>query len=100
MNQHSNPTKAIIALNQAYLAAAAEICRLDSAFASLALHLDQDGVDRLASTTSADLSRLGDVSIALVHPHSCMRTILGARTPSEIFPSIQAAVEINGQAGR
>lgn len=100
MNQDLDPNKAIIALNQAYLAAAAELCRRDSTLASLVLHLDQDDVQRLASTTSADLSRLSDVSVALVHPHSCMRAVLGARTPSEILPSIQAAVQISEEVGR
>lgn len=100
MNHDFNPTKAVIALNQAYLAAAAELCRHDKTLAAMVLHLDQDGVQRLASTTPADLCRLSDVSVALVHPHSCMRTVLGARAKSEILPSIQAAVQIIDVAGR
>lgn len=95
MNDDLKPTKAIIALNQAYLAAAAELCRHDSTLASMVLHLDQDDVQRLASTTSGDLSRLSDVSVALVQPHSCMRAVLGARTRCEVFRSIQAAVQVH-----
>lgn len=89
-----NPTKAVVALNQAYLAAAAELCRHDSKLASMVLHLDRNDVQQLASTTSGDLSRLSDVSVALVQPHSCMRAVLGARTPCDVFPTIQAAVEV------
>lgn len=89
----NNVAPALIALNQAYLIGAAEICRQDPQQAAVLLHLDPADVARLAETTSADVVRLSDVPVALVHPLPCMTSVLGSTTITDLLAPTQAAME-------
>lgn len=85
-------TRAVIALNQAYVAAAAELCRQHPRLASVLLHLQPDHLARLSGTTPFDLLRLSAVPVALVHPHPCLIRLLGATSVDTLLAATQDAV--------
>jgi hypothetical protein len=85
-------TQAVIALNQAYVAAAAELCRQHPLLATILLHLEPDHLARLSGTTPFDLVRLNAVPVALVRPHPCLTRLLGATSVDALLAAAQDAV--------
>ncbi|MEZ5936097.1 MAG: hypothetical protein R3F54_30180 [Alphaproteobacteria bacterium] len=85
-------TQAVIALNQAYVAAAAELCRQHPHLATILLHLGPDHLARLSGTTPFDLVRLSAVPVALVQPHPCLTRLLGATSVDALLAAAQDAV--------
>ncbi len=85
-------TQAVIALNQAYIAAAAELCRQHPRLATILLHLEPDHLEKLSSTTPFDLIRLNAVPVALVQPHPCLTRLLGATSADALLAAAQDAV--------
>ncbi len=93
MTETVDPTRAVIALNQSYLAAAAELCRQQPRMARILLHISAEHVAAFAAVTALDLARVNAIPFALVRPHASVLKILQAQSAAEIFAPTQAAVD-------
>ena len=93
MSETVDPTRAVIALNQSYLAAAAELCRQQPRMARILLHMSEEQVAAFAAITVLDLTRTNAIPFALVRPHASVLEILQAQSAAEIYAPTQAAVD-------
>lgn len=92
--------QAVIALNQAYVAAAADFCRRRPSMAAIYLNMSEDQVTEFASIMPTDLVRLNALPVALVSPLACSGQLLGARSAEDILVATQAAVAASRRGGR
>ena len=83
----------VVALNQAYMTGAAELCRKNPKLAGILLHLPEKDVETLAGCTLSDLNRLTAVPMALVHPHRSMRQVFSATSPRDLLAPLMSALE-------
>ena len=72
MTETVDPTRAVIALNQSYLAAAAELCRQQPRMARILLHMSEEHVAAFAAITALDLTRMKRHSLR-PGPAACLR---------------------------
>ncbi|MDH3662404.1 MAG: hypothetical protein OEU92_20640 [Alphaproteobacteria bacterium] len=86
--------QALALINGTYLFQAAEICRADPAFASVALHLSDQERDHLAAAAPVDLLDLVNASpCAFMSPHPSLVAMMTAPGLGERIASVQAAIE-------
>ncbi|MEZ5934823.1 MAG: hypothetical protein R3F54_23390 [Alphaproteobacteria bacterium] len=92
--------QAIVALNQAYVAAAADFCRRRPTMAGIHLNMSPDHVAQFAEIRPTDLIRLNALPIAIVSPLTNAGRLLSARSVEEILASTQAAISTYRPGGQ
>ncbi len=93
----SEAAQIVVALNQTYMAGAAELCRRNAKLAGILLHLPASDVEALASCTPLEVNRLTAVPLALVRPHQSMRQVFTSTSSADLLaPLISALKPVEG----